>query len=137
MSDQPKRKTLDPYAYEDRLSRPSSQWGIMQRRLLILLARHDAATPRELPTNLRFLFYEGEGEGWWGKGERKTREGTVAVRTVGQDMSVAVGQLCDLGIIPWSWIEDETRTFTEWDYSDNCGELPDRAVGRAAAVAVR
>ena len=38
-------------------------------------------------------------------------------RTPLQDVSVATMHLREVGLVPWHWIEDETRTLSEWTYA--------------------
>jgi hypothetical protein len=57
---------------------------------------------RALPTNGRFLFYEGEARGWWPKSwNRSGSPASVVTR--------ALTQLREDGTIPWDDIIDETR----------------------------
>jgi hypothetical protein len=39
--------------------------------------------------------------------------------------------LRELGLIPWSWIDDESRTLTEWTYADSVADYVLEAVDRA------
>jgi len=44
-------------------------------------------------------------------------DGTAKPRTPGQDISEAVNRLREVGLIPWSWIVDETRAVNSWRYA--------------------
>jgi hypothetical protein len=60
-----------------------------------------------LPTNGRFLFYEGEARGWWPKSwERSGGPSGVVTH--------ALMQLREAGDVPWDWIIDETREVEDW-----------------------
>src|SRR6266508_1642115 len=82
------------------LARENSKRGRLQREALRLLREHEAAG--ELPTSARFIFYELEQHGV----VSKRRNGA---RRPDQDLSEAIKDLRDLGIVPWTWIVDETR----------------------------
>ena len=55
-----------------------------------------------LPTNGRFLFYEGEARGWWPKSWDRSGSPAGVV-------TLALTQLREEGVIPWGAIIDETR----------------------------
>jgi hypothetical protein len=99
---------------EEKLSAPDTKAGRLQRACLYLLAEHrrDGA----IPTSNRFLFYELLGRNVIPKDYRKA-DGTKKPRTPAQDVSDALTHLREKGIVPWSWIVDETRTLYEWDYA--------------------
>jgi hypothetical protein len=96
------------------LSAPHTKSGQLQRACLDLLREHKRKG--EIPTNGRFLFYELEQRGVIPN--INPARGNKIVRTPLQDVSVATMLLRECGLIPWSWIEDESRTLTEWRYAD-------------------
>jgi hypothetical protein len=105
-------------AVDDRLSDAGSKAGRLQRACLDLLREHKRKG--DIPTNGRFLFYELEQLGAIPKkydGINPTT-GDKIVRTPLQDVSVATMHLRECGLIPWSWIEDESRTRSVWRYAD-------------------
>ena len=95
----------------DGLSAPESKAGRLQRACLELLQEHKRNG--DIPTNGRFLFYELEQRGVI----PKKYEGLK--RTPLQDVSGATMRLRELGLVPWNWIEDETRTLSQWRYADS------------------
>jgi hypothetical protein len=60
-----------------------------------------------LPTSARFLFYEAEQLG-------AVSKVATGARRPDQDFGDAVMQLRERGLVPWSWIVDETRTLHDW-----------------------
>ena len=100
------------------LSAPDSKYGRLQRACLELL--HEHHRKGDIPTNGRFLFYELEQRGVIPKkydGINPTT-GKKWARTPLQDVSVATMHLRENGLVPWGWIEDESRTLTMWRYAD-------------------
>jgi hypothetical protein len=111
-----------PAADEDQLSAPETKAGRLQRACLELLKQHERDDT--LPTNGRFLFYELEQRGVVPKhsdGKRQPR----------QDITDALTYLRDHGIIPWSWIDDPTRTLDAWLFASSVYEYASEAVERA------
>jgi hypothetical protein len=101
------------------LSDPDSKAGRLQRACLDLLREHHGND--EIPTNGRFLFYELEQRGVIPKkydGINPTT-GKKFARTPLQDLSDATMHLREHGLVPWWWIEDESRTLNKWRYADN------------------
>jgi hypothetical protein len=103
---------------EDRLSAADTKNGRLQRACLELLREHHRKG--DIPTNGRFLFYELEQRGVIPKKYDgiNPKTGKKLARTPLQDVSVATMHLRESGLIPWHWIEDESRTLTEWRYAD-------------------
>jgi hypothetical protein len=101
----------------DALSAPDSKAGALQRACLDLLREHKRKG--DIPTNGRFLFYELEQRGVIPKKYDgiNPETGNKWARTPLQDVSVATMHLRERGLVPWSWIEDESRTLTEWHYA--------------------
>jgi hypothetical protein len=84
--------------------------GNLQRICLELLREHEAQGEDGLPTSGRFLFYELVTRGILSKVK-------TSARRPDQDMTEALTHLRQTGIVPWSWINDETRSlsdFTGW-----------------------
>jgi hypothetical protein len=96
------------------LSAPESKCGRLQRACLELLREHkrDGA----LPTNGKFLFYEAEQRGVVPK-HYLDEHGRKKPRQPLQDITDALTHLRGHGIIPWSWIEDASRTLDSWRYA--------------------
>jgi hypothetical protein len=76
-----------------------------------------------------FLFYELEQRGVIPKkyDGLNPKTGKGYARTPLQDVSVATMQLREVGLVPWHWIEDETRTLSSWSYAASVADyLKDR-----------
>jgi hypothetical protein len=99
------------------LSDPVSKAGRLQRACLELLREHHRKG--DIPTNGRFLFYELEQRGVIPKKYDgiNPNTGNKFARTPLQDVSVATMRLRESGLVPWSWIQDESRTLTVWRYA--------------------
>jgi hypothetical protein len=89
-----------------RRNRPQSKAGQLRQALLELLAEHQRADA--IPTSARFLFYELVQRGVISK-ERETPG-----RRPDQNMSDALTQLREAGVVPWEWIVDETRSLEDF-----------------------
>lgn len=87
------------------LSPPGTKSGRLQRLALEALQRHKAAG--ELPTPGRFIYYELEQLG-------DVSKKATGRRRADQDLTDAIKRLRDVGIIPWDWVEDDTRVLHEW-----------------------
>lgn len=95
------------------LSSAGTKAGKLQRAALKVLLEHQRTG--QLPTSNRYIFYELEHAGVVRK---KTKEDRTR-RTTGwpageQDLIDATKRLRDIGLIPWDWMVDETRSVTEW-----------------------
>lgn len=110
------------------LSAENTKKGKLQRACLELLREHEA--DGAIPTSIRFLFYELLDRQIIPKSYRKP-DGSEAKRTPSQDISVAVTALREEGLVPWHWINDETRTLTEWRYSDSVYRYVEQAADLA------
>jgi hypothetical protein len=66
-----------------------------------------------IPTNGRFIFYELEQDRKVAKAYYKP-DGSKRAREPRQDVSDALIDLRQLGLIPWEWIVDETREVVTW-----------------------
>lgn len=107
----------------DLLSAPETDKGRLQRACLKLLREHER--DGALPTSGRFLFYELEQKGVVPKHYRdKTRQPPAYV-------TEALTHLREKGVVPWSWITDETRELIEWEYADLVFEYAANAVEHA------
>lgn len=114
--------------YEHLLSAAHTKRGRLQRACLELLHEHEADDA--IPTSIRFLFYELLDRGVIPKSYRKP-DGTEARRTPSQDISDAVGVLREAGLIPWNWINDETRSVSNWRYKYSVREYVEEAIQHA------
>jgi hypothetical protein len=94
----------------DRLSLPETKVGRLQRACLDLLREHDGAGT--IPTNGRFVFYELTQRAVIPK-EYRDADGRKTARQPKDDISRALMHLRETGLIPWWWIEDETRSITD------------------------
>lgn len=112
-----------------RLSRPTSGAGRMQRLVLgQLLAHRDDGG---LPTSGRFIFYELEGLGHVRKSRRgESRRGT-ADDPREQEVTDALTHLRENGVVPWTWIVDETRTLHQWRCADTVSDYLAESVDMA------
>jgi hypothetical protein len=108
---------------DSRLSKPQTKAGRLQREALAVLDEH--AATGALPTSIRFVFYELEHLEVVRKHD-PSRDRTR--RTVGwpageQDLIDAIRELRIRGVIPWSWIADDTRELREWNYANSTREF--------------
>jgi hypothetical protein len=78
-----------------------------------------------LPTSGRFVFYELEGRGVVPKAYLKA-DGSQKPRTPAQDVADALFFLREKGVVPWSWLVDETRDLTSWSYADDAYSYVDQ-----------
>lgn len=111
------------------LSGPETKAGRLQRALLDLLAEHQERG--ELPTSNRFLFYELEHPGVVRKskpGEGRRLKGFPAGE---QDLIDATFQVRERGVVPWSWLVDDTRELHEWWSAPTVAEYLLDALDRA------
>jgi len=101
----------------DLMSRPNSDAGKLQRICLELLREHREQGDDGIPTNNRFLAYELIQRSVIVKRNEKGK------RRGDQNMHEALTHLRETGIVPWLWLDDESRTpnfnlswdsLTEW-----------------------
>jgi hypothetical protein len=78
----------------------------MQRLALRKMREKEASG--EVPTSIRFVFYELEQAGLVSKRTLKL-DGTPGKRPPTADLTAALTRLRELGLIPWDWIADESR----------------------------
>ena len=105
---------------DDVLARPGTCTGRLQRAALQLLLDHEDAG--EIPTNGRFIFYELEGRGVVFKQDPDGPRRGTADRPGPMELGEALTALRKLGLIPWDWIVDETRTLQEWRSASSVAE---------------
>src|SRR5215510_1055941 len=113
---------------DDGLSNPDSKAGKLQRACLDVLREHERKD--ELPTNGHFVFYELEQAGIVPKQYegQNPKTGKPWRRTPLQDVSDALMRLRETGIVPWWWIEDETRSLDDWEYAPTVADYVKDAV---------
>jgi hypothetical protein len=122
------RLTGKPVTDADRLSDPSSQCGQLQRIALDWLQQKRARD--EIPTSLRFLFYELEQQGHVSKSPLRL-DGKPKKRRPDADLMDAVTHLRNQGIIPWDWIVDESREVHIWRCAASVADFVAESVPRA------
>jgi hypothetical protein len=91
----------------------------MQDAALAVLLDHQR--DGEIPTNGRFVFYELEGQGVVRKSEKGESRRGSADDPREQEVIDALIYLRDKEIIPWDWIEDETRHLYVWEHAPTVG----------------
>ncbi|HXH89807.1 MAG TPA: hypothetical protein VNI55_14505 [Gaiellaceae bacterium] len=118
-------RLLEAREIESLLSKPGSTRGRLQRLAYELLLEHER--DGMIPTNGRFIFYELAQRGLVAKGYRDGLPVAKGKRDDRQNLADALMRLREVKLIPWSWIEDETRTLNHWDYAPSVAEyLRDR-----------
>jgi hypothetical protein len=105
------------------LSPPDTAKGRLQRALVERLDVHEREDT--LPTSIRFLFYELIQAGIVPKA-------ATGARRADQNTIDAVTHLREVRIIPWDWIEDETRQLTEFRTADTVADYLIEAVDDAS-----
>ena len=88
------------------LSSPDTAKGQLQRIALDYLHEKEAAG--EIPTSIRFVFYELEQRGLQSKAQTSKRKPA-------QNLTDAITVLRDVGLIPWDWIVDNSRHCHNWE----------------------
>jgi hypothetical protein len=99
---------------DPRFSRADSKSGQLQRLVYKHLVQEHAQKDL-LPTSIRFVMYELEQLGLLSKEARAIQPGKKMARRPDQDLQEAITWLRDADIIPWDWIEDESRSIDEWN----------------------
>jgi hypothetical protein len=110
------------------LSKLDSKKGRVQRACLELMRQHEA--DGSIPTNGRFVYYEIIQHGILPK-HYFDEDGRKKARQPAADVTEALTVLRKLGLIPWIWIEDETREIAEWLFAPTVAEYVKDAVKRA------
>jgi hypothetical protein len=98
------------------ISPADTKAGRLQRAVLELLRGPLHLGSDALPTSIRFLFYELEHAGL------VTKDKGQGKRNDGQNLSDALMRLRELGLVPWEWIVDETRSLDMWPFSESVYE---------------
>jgi hypothetical protein len=88
----------------DLMSSPDCARGKLQRICLNLLREHRKQGDDGIPTNNRFLAYELIQRGIIVKRNEKGK------RRGDQNLHEALTHLRETGIVPWQWLDDESRT---------------------------
>jgi hypothetical protein len=113
---------------EQGLSSASTASGQLQRAVLERLREKEGLD--EIPTSIRFLFYELEQRGVVSK--RATRQdGKPSKRKPDQNLIDAVTHLRESGLIPWDWLVDESRRIHNWHAAPTVAAWVVEAVERA------
>ncbi len=92
----------------DELSSPDGARGKLQRICLELLHEHEQQGEDGLPTNNRFLAYELIQRGIL------TKQNEKGARRGDQNLHEALTRLREVGVVPWEWITDETRSLSDY-----------------------
>jgi hypothetical protein len=114
---------------DELLSKPTSVKGKIQRIALEYLREKEARD--EVPTSIRFLFYELEQLGKTSKRNIKL-DGTEGKRKGDADLISAVTWLRVNGLIPWDWLADESRSVHAWECAPSVNEYILREIRRAS-----
>src|SRR5262245_56510503 len=93
------------------LSSPDSAKGKIQRVSLEWLLEKERRG--EIPTSIRFVFYELEQQGHVSKRFLR-QDGQEGKRKPGQNLTDAITRLREIGAIPWDWLVDESRSIHAW-----------------------
>jgi hypothetical protein len=99
------RPRLSPENYL--LSKPNTISGRMQRIALQYLRQKEHKG--EIPTSIRFLFYELEQRGHISKEKEQGKTADY------QNLVFAVTHLRSIGAILWEWLTDESRRVNRWN----------------------
>jgi hypothetical protein len=113
----------------DGLSAVDSACGKLQRVALGWL--EGKADRDEIPTSLRFLFYELEQAGHVSK-RAVNQDGTDSKRKPDQNLIEAVTVLREAGLVPWDWIVDESRDVDAWEFAPSVAAYLRQATYRAS-----
>lgn len=105
---------------ESALGDPESKAGRLRRAVLDRLRVHEREGT--LPTSARFLFYELIQAGVVSKDTPAPRPGAKGSRRADQGVIDALTDLREAGLVPWDWIEDETRELTRWRTAPSVAE---------------
>jgi hypothetical protein len=98
------------------LSRPNTAAGKLQRIALAWLKEKERRG--EIPTSMRFVFYELEQQGHVSKRAMR-KDGGPSKRKPDQNLCEAITLLREVGLVPWDWIVDETRAVTDWRFDES------------------
>jgi hypothetical protein len=93
----------------------TSAIGVLRRVVFELLQEHEAAGKDGLPTSARFLYYELVQRDVLQKhDEVEARTDGKKGRRPDQNLHDALTDLREHGLVPWDWIEDETRSLADY-----------------------
>jgi hypothetical protein len=96
---------------DEGLSAPHTAKGKLQRLVLRWLrAKHKA---KEIPTSIRFVFYELEQQEHVSK-RATNQDGTPSKRKPGQNLTDAITDVRNAGLVPWDWLVDDSRSVSAW-----------------------
>jgi hypothetical protein len=105
--------------------RPGSKAARTREVVHRLLLDHHAAG--ELPTSGRFVFYELEQRGDATKPDptdgRPNKRRSKGWPPGAQDVTDALTWLREEGVIPWSWVVDESRTVACWQQAESVAQF--------------
>jgi hypothetical protein len=110
------------------LSAAATASGKLQR--IVLAKLKDKKSRGEIPTSIRFLFYELEQEGVISKRFIR-QDGKEGKRKSSQNLTDAVTHLREVGLVPWDWIADDSRTVHDWYFAPTVREYLADEVERA------
>jgi hypothetical protein len=106
-------------ALDEEYGRPGSKAARIRQLVAELLLSKDS--DGQIPTNGRFIFYELEQRGDATKPSpddlRPNKRRSRGWPPGGQDVTDALTWLREQGIVPWEWIEDETRQLIRWSHA--------------------
>ena len=105
------------------LSAANTKRGRLQRTCLEML-RARKHEPDGLPTSVRFIFYELVQSGVIDKK-------ATGARRADQDVADACFWLRKVGLVPWEWIVDETRSIEDWRYANSVADYVKDTVDHA------
>lgn len=92
------------------------------RRSVIDLMNDHAADPDGLPTTIRFVFYELEQRGLARKPSRLGQRREPGWPPGSSDITDAITQLREEGVIPWGWFVDTERSLSVWTHAPSVRE---------------
>jgi hypothetical protein len=94
----------------DKLFDNATKIGRLRKIVFDLLKEHEAEGPDSLPTNARFLYYELVQRRVL---QKKRDDDQNGGRRSDQNLHDALTDLREVGVIPWHWIDDETRSLRD------------------------
>jgi hypothetical protein len=110
------------------LSAANTARGRLQRLVLGHLRKKNEAG--EIPTSIRFVFYELEQAGHLSK-RLKNQDGTDSKRRPDAYLTEALTHLRNIGLLDWDWIADESRDVDAWYSTDSVRDYLAAAAGQA------
>ena len=113
----------NPSPTQDGLSPPTTKAGRLQRTILEMFQARNGE-PDGLPTSVRFIFYELVQRG-------AVDKKATGARRADQDVADACFKLRMIGLVPWEWIVDETRSIDDWRSAPSVADFVKETVDRA------